>query len=416
VKISETLDEFASYVGGTLGHRTCSVYLRALKRLAGHCGDKDVEALALKDITSYKMALAKGNRSASYIAGELSAQCCYLEFVRKVYKIRSLDVADIRDLRPKVQPGEPRPLERWQYEELIEHAETLEDQALLTLLFHTGLRIGEVLSLQRESIFERDIQTDEGPKRVRWLRVIGKGRKERAVPLNAEAERILERYMTFLDMKHPKGYDRLFARKSYTSAWRQLKKISAGCGVSMNPHMLRHSFATELLKAGENIVTIGRIMGHESLDTTKKYTKLVDASLVSAVNRLDSPTSPVAPTSADESDLKSFVSAKVQNPEISSSEREGGDVSRARKTVEVKPSATDRGARRHRPVTADSLRPGTKCIWKGHLLHFVERTERRGSNPAMNVFRADDFVGLGGEDDKGLVSFTDRQLKELQWV
>jgi hypothetical protein len=56
------------------------------------------------------------------------------------------------------------------------------------------------------------------------------------------------------------------------------------------------------------------------------------------------------------------------------------------------------------------------CIWRGRLIHFVERTQRRGTEPAMNVFRVDDFVGLNGENDKGLVSFTDRQLKELQWV
>jgi hypothetical protein len=156
--------------------------------------------------------------------------------------------------------------------------------------------------------------------------------------LNAEAERILERYMTFLDMKYPKGYDRLFPRKSYTSAWRQLKKISAGCGVAMNPHM-RHSCATELLKAGQNIVTIGRIMGHESFDTTKKYTKLVDASLVSALQRLDSPEPSVAPASAEESGRKEADSAKASAPGIGRSERQGSGLSGAQMTAEVKPSA-----------------------------------------------------------------------------
>jgi site-specific recombinase XerD len=362
------------------------------------------------------MSLAKQNRSASYIAGELSAQCCYFEFLRKVQKVRSLDVADLRDLRPKVRPGEPRPLEPWQYAELIEHAEKLEEQTLLTLLFHTGLRIGEVLSLQRESIFEREIQTGEGPKRVRWLRVIGKGGKERAVPLNAEAERVLDRYTAYIDMKYPKGCDRLFPRKSYTTAWRQLKKISVSCSVPMNPHQLRHSFATELLKAGENIVTIGQIMGHESLDTTKKYTKLVDASMVSAVKRLDPPTPAEVPAPAEESDRKGALSAKIPAPETGKGEEQGSGLSRARKTAEVKPSADGQISHQHRSVTPDSLRPGAKCIWKGHLLHFIERIPHHANKPAMNVFRADDFVGLNGEGDEGLLSFPDRQLKELQWV
>jgi hypothetical protein len=111
-----------------------------------------------------------------------------------------------------------------------------------------------------------------------------------------------------------------------------------------------------------------------------------------------------------------LLSGKASVPEIGRSEGQGRGLSGAGKTAEVKPLADDRTTHQSRPVTRDSLRPGVRCIWKGHLLHFVERTERRGTKPAMNVFRADDFVGLGGEDDKGLVSFTDRRLKELQWA
>jgi len=167
----------------------------------------------------------------------------------------------------------------------------------------------------------------------------------------------------------------------------------------MNPHML-HSFGMELLKAGENIVTIGRIMGHESLDTTKKYTKLVDASLVSDVQRLDSPMPAVAPAPAEESGRKGAVSARAPAPEIGRRDGQDKGLSGARKTAEVKFLADVRTTHLRRSVTADSLRPGAKCIWKGHLLHFVERTQRRTNRPAMNVFRSNDFEGLGGEDDE----------------
>ncbi len=72
-----------------------------------------------------------------------------------------------------------------------------------------------------------------------------------------------------------------------TSAWRQVKAIGERAGIDVHPHSFMHTFATELLKKGENIVTIARIMGHESLDTTKKYTRIVDTALVGAVRRLD---------------------------------------------------------------------------------------------------------------------------------
>jgi len=286
-KISETLEDYKANVMGSLGYGTCKIYIRAVGRLVKDTGDKEAEALTIKDFANYKMGLAKAKRSSSYIAGEIAAFCSYLEFLKKTYNIRPVHPEDLRDLRPRVRPGDPTPLEPWQYQLLIENAETIEDRTLIEMLFHTGLRIDELLSLTKDSLVERQyMHAGEGAQRVKWLKVIGKGNKERSIPLNGTAKEALDRLMLFLDMKYPKGYSRLFP-KSYTTAWRQVKTIGKRAGIDVHPHSFRHTFATELLKAGENIVTIARIMGHESLDTTKKYTKIVDTALVDAVRRLE---------------------------------------------------------------------------------------------------------------------------------
>ena len=284
--ISNTLDDFKAHVMGTLGLGTCRVYVRALQRLIGYAGDKEAGELTLKDFAGYKMKLATARRSNSYVAGELAAFCSYLDFLKKTYGQRPVDPEDVRDLRPRVRPGEPKPLEPWQYDQVVESAETIGEKALVVLLFNTGLRISEMTSLTKDSVIEREVIQDGHAIRVRWLHVVGKGRKPRSVPLNQEAEDVLRKYMEFLDLKSPKGYSMLFPW-SYTSVWRQIKRVGRRAGIEVHPHMLRHTFATELLKRGENIVTIARIMGHESLDTTRKYTKIVDAATVTAVRRLE---------------------------------------------------------------------------------------------------------------------------------
>ncbi len=287
MKISETMGDFRSFILGTLGYGTCAVYQRTLRRFVKQMGDKNADDLLFRDFSQYKMTLAKNKRSSGYIAGEISALCCYLEFLRKTYGIKLLDIEDVRDLRPRVRPGDPNPLELWQYDELVENAETIEDRALMVLLFNTGLRISELISLTKDSFYEKEMVSDGETYRIKWLRVTGKGGKERSVPLNKGAEDILATYKSFLDMKYPKGYSKLFP-KTYTTVWRQVKRVGRQAGIKVNPHMFRHTFATELLKRGENIVTIAKIMGHESLDTTKKYTKIVDPVMFNAVRKLES--------------------------------------------------------------------------------------------------------------------------------
>ncbi len=285
MKLSESKEEFLNFIMGKLSFGTVASYGGSLNRFINKTGDKAVQELTLRDFSQYKMQLARDGRKSSYIAGELSALCNYLKFLDKQFHLKPLDILDVKDLRPVVRAGDPDPLDAFDYDLLLENALSIEDRALLVLLFNAGLRISELLGLKKEDIQVRELSENGVISRNVWIRVLGKGGKVRTIPLNSEAVEVLERYMRFLDTKYVKGYVKLFPY-SYSSAWRKIKSIGEAAGVRVHPHMLRHSFATALLRKKESIVTIAKIMGHESLDTTKKYTKIVDSDMINAVNKL----------------------------------------------------------------------------------------------------------------------------------
>jgi len=192
---------------------------------------------------------------------------------------------------PKVGRSLPRPLAVADALEVVERPRALDeepwvakrDTALFTLLYGCGLRIGEALALNR-----RDAPSGEP------MKVSGKGRKERLVPvLPAVAEAIAD----YLDAcPHPGGDGGpLFlgvrgARLNAGVAQRQMRLLRADLGLpeSATPHSLRHSFATHLLAGGGDLRTIQELLGHASLSTTQRYTE-VDADRLMEVYRAAHP-------------------------------------------------------------------------------------------------------------------------------
>lgn len=143
------------------------------------------------------------------------------------------------------------------------------DQALLELMYSSGLRVGEVVSLNIQNI---DLQQC-------WVRVMGKGSKERMVPFGASTQLSLQRY--FDDRKGLEGLDPVFVnfqghRLSARSVGRILNKylVQLMSVKTLSPHGLRHSFATHLLSAGADIRTIQEMLGHAYLSTTQRYTQV----------------------------------------------------------------------------------------------------------------------------------------------
>ena len=153
----------------------------------------------------------------------------------------------------------------------------LRDKALLEILYATGARISEVLALVVDDIAEtRD-----------FIKVTGKGDKQRVVPVGGAAQRALEAYLV-------RGRPALSAGKSHAvflnkrggalsrqSAWTIIKDAASRAGLDkeISPHTMRHSFATHLLEGGADVRTVQELLGHSSVTTTQIYTHVTPENL-----------------------------------------------------------------------------------------------------------------------------------------
>jgi len=139
------------------------------------------------------------------------------------------------------------------------------NRAILELLYGCGIRVGELIHLDR-----KNLDLDDG-----WIRVLGKGRKERMVPLGSKAREAVARHLN-----ETKGTDGpLFrnatgGRLTARSVQRMVRgtALAAGIAKRTTPHTLRHSFATHLLESGADLRGIQELLGHANLSTTQTYT------------------------------------------------------------------------------------------------------------------------------------------------
>jgi integrase/recombinase XerD len=157
------------------------------------------------------------------------------------------------------------------------------DRAMLELMYGSGLRVSEVLGLTPDAL-----HLGEG-----FVRVVGKGNKERIVPLTRACVRALGRYLKEgrPELAAGPGPDRLFLNRrggmlSRMGLWRILRRHARAAGVcrDFHPHMLRHSFATHMLEGGADLRVIQELLGHASVTTTQVYTQ-VDRGFLLEVHR-----------------------------------------------------------------------------------------------------------------------------------
>jgi len=151
----------------------------------------------------------------------------------------------------------------------------LRDKAILECLYATGLRISELVSLNR-----RDLNLASG-----WLKVQGKGSRERMVPLGKEAIKWLNRYLREREgvrKDSPLFCNRYGERISRQSCWKMIKKYARIAGINkvISPHTLRHSFATHLLSRDADLRSVQELLGHVSISTTQIYTHITQERLI----------------------------------------------------------------------------------------------------------------------------------------
>ncbi len=247
----------------------------------------DLSDTAVRDFRAWlSQKAAKGNSAASR-ARSLSGVKNFLTWMDKQGIAHTASTAIIR--APKLPRKLPRPVQEGQAFTLLENlpAESwtdLRDKALFTLLYGAGLRIDEALSLNIENWPSPPYPPASGGEDAQrqggstFLRVIGKGRKERQVPI---LEEILPTIETYRDAcPFPEEPDRaLFLgargkrlRQQIAQKAMRTLRVSLGLPENITPHALRHSFATHLLQNGANLREIQELLGHASLSTTQRYT------------------------------------------------------------------------------------------------------------------------------------------------
>ena len=277
--MKELLSLFLDYLSieKGLSKNTLLAYERDLKRYAG-CLNKakvtSLDAVTRKEIMDFLLKERDRGLTPSSVSRALVAIRLWHRFLAQEGKIRE-DVTDALEA-PKLWKHLPECLSIAEVETLLKEPNArrpqgIRDQAVLELMYATGLRATEVTSLKIGHLnFE-----------LGYIRVIGKGEKERIVPVGKAAKKSVQRYLKQVRTKWVKRtagdilfVSRLGKRMSRQTVWGILKKYARQARLKKKtyPHILRHSFATHLLENGADLRVVQELLGHSDISTTQIYT------------------------------------------------------------------------------------------------------------------------------------------------
>jgi integrase/recombinase XerD len=271
------VEGFLALLAARRAPRTVDAYRRDLADLAAHLGGSPATA-GTEQIESWLADLrARGQASSSIARRAAAARSFYRHLV--ALGLRADNPAADVDL-PRRRTRLPRTLSLSEVDRLIDAANgvaprALRDRALVELLYGAGLRVSEAVGLERGGV---DLES-------RLVRCVGKGDKERVVPLGKQAAEALRRYLArgrpHLDRRHR---PELFLNAqggplTRAGAFLVLRRLAAKAGLDpaqIHPHLLRHSFATHLLEGGADLRSVQEMLGHADLGTTELYTHVSD--------------------------------------------------------------------------------------------------------------------------------------------
>lgn len=253
-------------------------------------GEVKIEKIDRLDIRRYLSFLHKRNKKSS-IARKLSTLRSFFKYLVREQILPSNPAKEVST--PKVEKPLPTTLTVDEAFRLMESTEgsgkkssrrgkekELRDRAILELLYSSGLRVGELVGLNFNQL---DLE-------LGIVRVMGKGRKERIVPVGTKAIASLKAYLD--ERGEILGESPLFVNSNGTrltarTVGRLVKNYSKRCGIyrKISPHSLRHTFATHLLDAGADLREIQEMLGHASLSTTQRYIHLSLGKLMEVYDR-----------------------------------------------------------------------------------------------------------------------------------
>ncbi len=275
------LDRFYNYilVEQRLSQNTIESYSRDLVkylRFAESCEAKSLKDFTRLDLLSFLVKEQKKGISSRSLARMLSSIKTFYNFLVSDGILINNPFSDIES--PRIEKKLPEVLTRDEVDALINTPETnkhagIRDRAIFEVLYASGLRVSELVSLRIENI-----NIDAG-----FVTVTGKGSKQRVVPLGEEALFWLKKYMeTSRNILVSGGMSPFFFvnrsgnRLSRQGFWKIIKKycLQAGIAKKVSPHTLRHSFATHILEGGADLRSVQIMLGHSDIATTQIYTHI----------------------------------------------------------------------------------------------------------------------------------------------
>ncbi len=281
------LEEYARYLSleRGLSPRTVSAYRSDLGAFFAWAHERGLDARGAQraDLDDFLWAQRERGLKPASLFRKVESLKSYFAFETLEER---LPVSPAETLRtPRIPARLPKYLTKEEAVRLLAAPNTMDyedirDRAMLELLYASGLRVSELVSLKPESANLQD----------GWLKVLGKGNKERLVPVHARAIAAVRVYLVERERRFKNPAAELFLGRtgkklSRTQFWRRLRELGTRSGIKqrLHPHLLRHTFATHLLQGGADLRSVQEMLGHADLATTQIYTHL-DASALKAAH------------------------------------------------------------------------------------------------------------------------------------
>jgi integrase/recombinase XerD len=270
-------ESFLLFLAARRAPRTVDAYRRDLALLEASV-DGPAGSATTEDLERWLASMREKGHAVSSITRRLAAARAFYRHLVLLGVRPDNPAAGLKP--PRRARTLPRTLSPGEVERLIDAAigstpRALRDRALAELLYGAGLRVSEAIGLARASVDLED----------RIVRVLGKGGKERVVPLGRPAAEAVRRYLALgrphLDRRHRPDLF-LNARGgalTRAGAFLILRRLADKAGLEpgrVHPHLLRHSFATHLLEGGADLRSVQEMLGHADLSTTERYTHVSD--------------------------------------------------------------------------------------------------------------------------------------------
>lgn len=272
-----------------LADNSIEAYARDLKRYLQYQNDlglTEPDGIDRRSIVNYIEQLTQLGLAPASVARTISAVRGFHRFLISE-GISPTDPSEQLEA-PKLKRGLPGVLDVHEVERLLQQPDTsqplgLRDRAMLELMYACGLRVSELLALR-----ESDLFFEQG-----FVRCLGKGAKERVIPMGAIARSWVQRYLEQVRPRWSKTgrHQQLFLNRSggplsRMGFWKILRRYAQKAGIKkpVHPHILRHSFATHLLEGGADLRSVQEMLGHADISTTQIYTH-VDREYLKEVHR-----------------------------------------------------------------------------------------------------------------------------------